>query len=100
MEHLAGTAAALSSVGLAEQTKKRPSGDQIGALNRRAGRAPGSLLQIEVPLWLVNDEAHREAATLELQVYERILTSARSLSTEREKRKLNNFWRCSKATSK
>jgi hypothetical protein len=84
LEHLSGTTAALAEVRLTHHAKKQTTGDQMGALQRRSGRAPGSLLKMDVPPWLVDADAHRLMAAQELKVYERILTLARSLSTERE----------------
>ncbi len=84
LEHLAGTTAAVSAMGMTQHAKKQVTGNQMGALRRRAGRAPGSLLRIEVPLWISDDEAHREASENELRIYSRILELANSLSIERE----------------
>ena len=84
LEHLAGTEFAVAGVGLDQHTKKRPTGNQIESLKRRSGRAPGSMLKIEVPTWLIDDSEHRAKAAEELLIYNRILELAQSLSTERE----------------
>lgn len=84
LEHLTGTAAALTEVGLAVHAKRQMTGDQLGSLRRRAGRAPGTTLTIEVPAWIIDHDEHRAKAADELRIYERILKLARSLSTERE----------------
>lgn len=84
LEHLAGTAFALKEVELSEYAKRQATGDQMGALRERAGRAPGSMLKIAVPGWLIDDHEHSVKAAEETKIYERILHLARSLSTERE----------------
>lgn len=84
LEHLVGTQTALAEMGLRPNAKKQSTGDQIGALRKRAGRAPGSLLSIEVPPWITDDEAHREMCAKELEIYDRILKLVRRLSIERE----------------
>lgn len=84
LEHLIGTNAAREESGLGSWTKQQVTGDRIGRLKELAGKPPGSALKIDVPLWLVDDAAHRQAAEEEVKRYEAILELCRSLSAERE----------------
>lgn len=87
VEHLSGTEAALRFADLPRDRKRQATGDVIGKLRSIAGDPPGSRLTIEVPDWMTDAAAHRQAAEADRLVYEEILSCAQSISSRREMQK-------------
>ncbi|MFP5487233.1 MAG: SNF2-related protein, partial [Acidimicrobiia bacterium] len=94
LEHLVGTGAAASEVGLDPSFKAQASGDAIGRLDELASSsAPTVKLACDLPPWLVDDDEWRRCCEAERATYERILELARSLSNARERTKADTLVR-------
>jgi hypothetical protein len=87
VEHLEGTEKAAIFMGLERLAGKQASGNQIGKLTERAGQPPGCRFGIEVPRWLIEPEAHREACLREADLYVQMVQLARQMSSGREQAK-------------
>lgn len=94
LEHLVGTSAAIAELGLASFSKPQPSGDTLSRVDavRRRG-LPTLDLQCDLPRWLQDPDAWREACLEEESTYRQILSAARSLSTLRESAKADKLRR-------
>lgn len=89
IEHLAGTAVAVSDVGVdLGGWKQQVTGDVIGKLRRRADQGPPTVeLTCPTPDWLTDPGAWAEVCHAEADRHERILALVRELSDARERAK-------------
>ena len=83
VEHLLGTTEAEHRFGLPPLGKASRTGDVIGTLQRIRGRPPRSSLEVELPEWLVDREAHARAVDEEIETYRDILRQAEHISDHR-----------------
>lgn len=86
-EHIRGTTAASKRVGIETEVKKASTGNVIGTLRSIRGNPPKSHLDVDLPLWLSDAEAHACACDHEISIYERIEALLERLSEEREEAK-------------
>lgn len=93
MEHIAGTSAALSRFGLADDAKRQGTGDQLQKLRDSGGKPPKSQLTAPLPDWLTDPAAHREACASDIAAYLRILELADQMSDHREREKVRLLMR-------
>lgn len=88
MEHLLGTREAERQAELAPGAKRKPTGNVLGRLSEIAGETVDSDVT-DLPLWLTDADAHREACHQESEIYRRIAELAGRLSSAREDRKVD-----------
>ena len=88
IEHVAGTEVATAESGLRTGFKTQSTGDMLGQFDRlRAVGPPVIELGCDVPAWLRDEVAWRDACDRERDLYADILAAARRLSSAREERK-------------
>lgn len=88
LEHLVGTAQAASEVGVDPSFKARPTGDVLGRLVAlRHDGPPEIALTCDLPDFLAEASAWRDACEAEHRIYSEILDEARALSSAREQTK-------------
>jgi superfamily II DNA or RNA helicase len=86
LEHLVGTEAAVAQLGLAFG-KANATGDVLGQLDALAGHCRRSKLEVDLPAWLRDADAHREACAADGARYREIRTLLEALDDERERAK-------------
>ena len=86
LQHLRGAEYAAGFLGHTP-SKPRKTGDVIGRILDGAGTPPGHELEIEVPDWLTEPAAYREACEQEAQIYQAIVSLCQQLSPAREEAK-------------
>jgi hypothetical protein len=88
LEHLAGTAEALTVCRLPATAKRQATGDVIGNVTVIAQRGlPQAELACTLPEWLTDQAAWRRACTEEAATYRRILEQSSKISDARERTK-------------
>lgn len=87
IEHVEGTDAASKFAQLAQPPPKTDSGNLLAKLNKVAGKPPKNKLEVDVPDWLKDADAHRQACADERARYQAIARLARGMSDGREQRK-------------
>jgi hypothetical protein len=88
IEHVAGTEVATVEAGLRTGFKTQSTGDMLGQLDRlRAAGPPVIELGCDVPTWLLDEAAWREACDRERELYADVFAAARRLSGARERLK-------------
>lgn len=95
MEHLLGTGAASKEFELFSFTKHTHTGNVIGKIAKVAGKPPKNRLSIEVPIWLSDVDAHRNACEEEIALYSEIVNLIREMSTAREQYKTQHLLKLS-----
>jgi len=86
-EHLVGTVEAVDALGLV-LNKPQPTGDMLGAVARLLQQGPPRVeLKCELPPWLSTDSGWRTACEREIERYQAIHATAKSLSDARERAK-------------
>jgi superfamily II DNA or RNA helicase len=87
-EHLQGTRAAIDAFELPAGFKSEPTGDRLSNVRRKATQGPPKTLpDCDIPEWLTDAHAWREACERELGIYERIGDQLHGISPARELRK-------------
>jgi superfamily II DNA or RNA helicase len=84
MEHLTGTVATVERLALEGFRKATDTGNVIDTLGRIAGTPPRSRLEVELPEWLRDPDAHRAACLEDAACYREILAELEALGDERE----------------
>jgi hypothetical protein len=88
VEHVAGTAIAITAYGLSAVVKGQPTGAVASTVRALAEQGPPEVeLACELPPWLAEPEAWRTACENEAAIYQRILDTAERLSPSRERAK-------------
>jgi len=87
LDHLIGTTAAATELGLGDTVGGAGTGDTIGRLERIAGGIPVNLLGIDLSDWLADPAAHAAACAADAARYRAILERVRALSPAREQAK-------------
>lgn len=93
LEHLVGTDAAVETLGLTGFSKANATGNVIGQLEDIAGRCAPSKLSVELPDWLREAEAHRQACEADAARYREIRDLVEALDDERERAKAEQLAR-------
>lgn len=94
-EHLEGHEAAAKRFDITAYSRRSTSGNVVDRIRQRAGHPPRSRLKIELPVWLQDAGAHRQACEHDATVYGKIARLAEGISSEREERKANHLARLS-----
>ena len=84
VEHLLGTEAAAKRFDLEHTGKSASSGNIISSVAQLAGTIPSNELSCDVPEWLRDPDAHREACEREIKLYRRIEELVHTLSPSRD----------------
>jgi len=87
VEHIEGTQRAKELVKLSRYARKQGSGNMLGRLREIAGKVPANELGIELPEWLADPDAHREACNRERALYARVYKCVAGMSDHREQAK-------------
>ncbi|KHL04713.1 hypothetical protein LK10_04235, partial [Sinomonas humi] len=88
IEHVAGTEEAVRLCSIDSAFKPKPTGNMLSTIAELARQGPPELLlDCEVPPWLTDPSAWRDACEHELECYRAILDAAQHLSTAREQAK-------------
>lgn len=87
VEHLLGTEEASKRYGIKEKMKKEDTGNVLGRLEDSAGLVQPSSIMNHLPDWLRDPEKHSDAVTVEIKLYEKILSLIEKISDSREKEK-------------
>lgn len=96
IDHLRGTEAAKQEFDLPGFTKHTQTGDVIGSIKRASGEPPKNRLNIELPKWLTDPTAHRQACEQDMAVYREIVTLVAGMSDARERAKAQHLLHLSK----
>lgn len=90
IEHLLGSEAAIALTGI--DGHARSAGGNIAAsIERAAGKPPRNRLSIDLPVWLSDARAHREACEHDLGIVKKIAGLAERLSPAREAAKARHL---------
>lgn len=95
-EHLLGTAAATAQFGIEDFSKAARTGDVMGRLGIITGKLPKSKLSIDLPDWLSDSDAHRDACQEEISIYRQIADRVKDMSAQREYQKVQLLARLAK----
>jgi superfamily II DNA or RNA helicase len=87
LEHLIGTDAVLDQNPALRRTRVAPKPGVFHLLEQRRGHSPVSRLRIELPEWLRDPGAHRQACDEERATYAEIESLVRQMSDARERAK-------------
>lgn len=87
VEHIVGTGQAVERFALERFRKPTATGDILAQLDRIAGRPPRNKLDIALPDWLSDPDAHKAACEHDAAIYRQILSLAEQLTDQRERRK-------------
>lgn len=87
LEHLYGTDYVQNHFGLLDKVKAQETGNLIKTLQDIAGKPPKNKLQVELPSWLSDPVAHKQACEQELAIYKHIANLTEKLSDSREETK-------------
>lgn len=86
-EHIVGTEQATRDFGLTGFQKHTETGNILAGLEALAGKPPKNKLEIPLPDWLSDPEAHAEACAHDRKIYTRIYQLLRRMSDARERGK-------------
>jgi len=86
-EHITGTKRAVADFDLRGFQKHTDTGNMLGRLKGIRGNPPKNRLNIDVPDWLSDPDAHAAACDRDYQVYARIYELVRQMSDTREREK-------------
>lgn len=89
LEHLRGTETVLAERKALRRTRVASKPGVMDQLNKLAGRPPQSRLGVELPDWLCDSAAHRQACEEELVAYQEIELLVRCVSDTRERAKVD-----------
>ncbi|WP_341304681.1 SNF2-related protein [Pseudomonas sp. TMP25] len=88
--HILGEKAALTHMsleGLGGGKADQESGNMLQRIDMLKGRVPENQLGIDLPEWLTESKAHREACEGEMHIYKSILSRLEKITDTRERRK-------------
>ncbi len=91
VEHVAGTRVAVEKLELLGFERASPLEGALTRLQKIAGRLPGNQLKVELPEWLVDEDAHRRACSQDQALYEKMVELATAMSDGREQRKAEHL---------
>ena len=87
LEHIAGTDEAVKRYGLTEFSRNTASGNMLLRLEKISGKIPKNCLNIKLPAWLSDKQAHRQACLEDAAIYQRIREILATVSDTREQGK-------------
>ncbi|MDZ7787774.1 MAG: SNF2-related protein [Halofilum sp. (in: g-proteobacteria)] len=91
IDHLIGTRAAATEMGLDEHAGGPETGDTLGRLERVGGQIPENRLGIDLPDWLTDPDAHAAACAEDHALYAGILERVRAMTPARERAKAKHL---------
>jgi len=88
LEHVLGTETAAAFYQLPDLPADKESGNMIGKVRALMDKLPQTnLSQVQLPLWLREEKAYRNACEKEIRLYQEIADLCRQMSIGRERRK-------------
>jgi superfamily II DNA or RNA helicase len=91
IEHVLGTEAALKKYAIGHFEKTQSTGDIVAAIEGSAGICPVNELEIDLPAWLSDADAHAKACRHDAAIYRQIVQRVELMSAAREHAKADHI---------